>query len=241
MILALDFDGVVWDSVGECYHMARRAVRSLWGEDPPECERAFRSGRWLVRCGGDFLTLLDLAATDPAGDLTGFSKTEFVRRYSSDPRTDAFEKEFYRQRQQAREHEPQAWMAMQSAYPEFLSEISGLQAAFQELVVCTTKDEASARLLLETVGLRNLSIWGKEHGLDKGEQMRDLLHQRGLEASQVCFLDDLLDNLEQVQPTGARLFLADWGYNTPAEQEEARRRGIPVVGAKDLAAQLCSA
>ncbi len=239
MILALDFDGVVWDSVGECYQMARRAYRELLGKDAAECEPAFRSGRWLVRCGGEFLLLLELALAH--SDLAEFSKDEFARRAAGEhERLQQFEPIFYRHRQLCREHETSAWLAMQRAYPEFLAELPRLREAFAELVLCTTKDEASARQLLETVGLQ-LSIWAKEHGVHKGEQIRDLCRKRGVEAAEICFVDDLLDNLEQVEPTGARLFLADWGYNTPAEREAAQARGIPVVGVKGLAAQLCSA
>lgn len=239
MILALDFDGVVWDSVGECYQMARRAYRELLGKEAAECEPAFRSGRWLVRCGGEFLLLLELAFEN--NDLSGFSKDEWAQKAAAnEARLLQFEPVFYRHRQLCRENETQAWLAMQSAYPEFLEELPRLQEAFTELVVCTTKDEASARQLLETVGLK-LSIWAKEHGVHKGEQIRDLCQKRGVAATEICFVDDLLDNLEQVEPTGARLFLADWGYNTPAEQAAARARGIPVVSVKGLAAQLCSA
>lgn len=239
MILALDFDGVVWDSVGECYQMARRAYLELLGTEPHECEPAFRSGRWLVRCGGEFLLLLELALEHE--DLSEFPKEEFARRAAEErERLQRFEPVFYRHRQLCREQETAAWMAMQRPYPEFMRELPQLQAAFAELVVCTTKDEASARKLLETVGLK-VSIWAKEHGVHKGEQMRDLLTKRGVEPREVCFIDDLLDNLEQVRPTGARLFLADWGYNTRAEQDEARRLGIPVVSLQALAGQLCSA
>jgi len=238
VILALDFDGVVWDSVGECYHMARRAYREMFGAEPEECEDGFRQGRWLVRCGGEFLLVLELALE--GRDLRTFSKAEFAHRAAEEAqRLQAFEPIFYRHRQLCRERETPAWMAMQRAYPEFLAELPSLQAHFAELVVCTTKDEASARQLLETVGLR-LSIWAKEHGVHKGEQVRDLCAKRGVEPREICFVDDLLDNLEQVEPTGARLFLADWGYNTPEEQDEARRRGIPVVSTHDLVTRLCS-
>ena len=228
-ILALDFDGVIWDSVGECFVMARRAYQNLYGLPCSDLEAAFRRGRWLVRTGGDFLLILQLAMADPERDLTTFPRAEFARLQAEKASECLeFEREFYGLRQRCRDQEWKEWVSYQQPYPHFLNQLREVQDLFTETVICTTKDAQSARLLLASAGL-DWHIWGKELGVDKGEQIRDLCRQRNCAASDVFFVDDLVENLEQVAPTGARCALAAWGYNTPAERERARKEGLPVL------------
>jgi phosphoglycolate phosphatase-like HAD superfamily hydrolase len=227
-ILALDFDGVIWDSVGECFVMARRAYQNLYGLPCADLEAAFRRGRWLVRTGGDFLLVLQLAMADPDGDLTLFSQEEFARlRAARATEVLEFEREFYGLRQRCRDDAWSDWVSYQQPYPVFLQQLEAVKDTFTEVVICTTKDSKSARLLLESAGL-DFAIWGKELGVDKGEQMRDLCAQRGCSPEQVFFVDDLVENLDQVSPTGAACGLAAWGYNTEGERERARQQGYPV-------------
>lgn len=228
-ILALDFDGVIWDSVGECFVMARRAYQNLYGLPCSDLEAAFRRGRWLVRTGGDFLLILQLAMADPDADLTSFSRAEFAR-LQAQKQTECleFEREFYGLRQQCRDQDWKSWVSYQNPYPHFLQQLQEARDLFDEVVICTTKDAQSARMLLSSAGL-DFHIWGKELGVDKGGQIRDLCAQRGCRPEDVLFVDDLVENLEQVAPTGARCALAAWGYNTPAERERARQQNFPVL------------
>ncbi|GMU56218.1 MAG: hypothetical protein AMXMBFR33_53640 [Candidatus Xenobia bacterium] len=236
MRLALDFDGVFWDSVGECYVTARRAWRELLGVDPPECEKAFRSGRWMVRVGADFGKLLSLAARDPQADLSGYPRHDWEALPF--PQGPEFERLFYRQREQARQGDPAGWAALQGPYPCFLEELPALHSHFGQPAIATTKDAASVRQLIAPLGL-DLVVLGRELSTDKRVQIRHLAADWGVEPSAITFLDDLLDNLRPVQETGARVALAAWGYNTPGEREQARREGIPVVELGGVARALC--
>ncbi len=236
MHLALDFDGVFWDSVGECYVTAQRTWRELFGAALPECEQGFRSGRWMARVGSDFGKLLSLAAEDPLKDLSGFSRTDWEARPF--PRGEEFEQHFYRQREQARESDPAGWAALQGPYPWFLEEFPALHAHFGQLAIATTKDAASVRQLIAPLGL-DLMVLGREFSTDKRVQIRHLAADWGVDPSAITFLDDLLDNLRPVQETGARVALAAWGYNTPQEREQARSEGIPVVEPGGVARALC--
>ena len=228
-VLALEFDGVIWDSVGECFVMARRASEYLYGLRCADLESAFRRGRWLARSGGDFLLILQLAMKDPEGDLGSFSKAEFTALQQARAQECAeFALEFYQLRDQSREKQWSDWASYQQPYPLFLHQIPELQHMFDEIVICTTKDEASARSLLASAGLEP-AIWGREHGIDKGAQVRDLCKTREIEPEQVFFIDDLLENLQQVAAVGARCGLAAWGYNTAEERQAAQAAGFPVL------------
>jgi phosphoglycolate phosphatase-like HAD superfamily hydrolase len=231
VILALDFNGVLWDTAGECYQMAARAYARLYRPLDRDLEEPFRAGRWLARTGGEFLLLLQLPLENPGLDMSTFPKEQFarlVRERAAAIR--AFEPEFYRQRDLARTNEREAWLAMQRPYPEILSEWPALRQAFGEVVLCTTKDQASARELLASAGLE-LPILGREFAVDKARQMEHLAETRGVPTARILLLDDLLDNLLPVLAVGSRAALATWGYNTPAERQEAARRGIPLIRA----------
>lgn len=237
MRLALDFDGVFWDSVGECYVTARRAWRELYGQEPPECERSFRSGRWMARVGADFSLLLQLASQHQ--DLSRFPRAEWERAKKAQSDRTEFELTFYRLREEARTGDFPAWAALQGPYHEFLDELPELEAAFGQPAIATTKDAASVQALLQPHGL-HLRVLGREFSTDKRHQIGQLCQEWNVAPKDIWFLDDLLDNLRPVQETGARVALAAWGYNTPDEREEAAREGIPVLELGQVAAALCA-
>ena len=241
-LLALDFDGVIWDSVGECYRTAQRAWAALEGAPAPVPEEAFRRGRWMVQAGGEFGLVLRLLLEDPDRDLEGLSLEEFEARSARETGWMArFQAAFYAERTRAMRDEREAWLASQAPYQAMLAELPALRGAFRDLVICTTKDEASTRELLATAGLE-FPILSREFSVDKGDQVRHLAATRDLPVERIILLDDLVPNLEPVARAGARGALAGWGYNTRAVRAEARRLGFPVIRAghvlEDLRAHL---
>ncbi|MBX3168976.1 MAG: HAD family hydrolase [Candidatus Eremiobacteraeota bacterium] len=237
-VLALDFDGVIWDSVGECFVMARRVYTEMYGLPCSDLEAAFRRGRWLVRTGGDFLLVLQLAMADPEGDLTHFPKAEFEKlQRDKAAETQAFSKEFYALREKTRDEHWQEWLSFQQPYPLLLQQFDELRKVFDQIVVCTTKDTKSAQALLASAGLE-LPIYGKELAVHKGDQIKALCQQHGVEPTQIFFIDDLVENLDQVRPSGAACGLAAWGYNTAAERQRAVAAGYPVLEVFSLAHDL---
>ncbi|MHB2021035.1 MAG: hypothetical protein ACYCW6_29205, partial [Candidatus Xenobia bacterium] len=102
-VLALDFDGVIWDSVGECWMIASRTWEKLYGPVPTD-EARFRAGRWLVRTGEDFYVLLRLVGEDPGMDLQHFPQPRFeALRQTWKDEVSRFDREFYQMREQVRE------------------------------------------------------------------------------------------------------------------------------------------
>jgi len=230
-ILALDFDGVLWDSAGECFFIAREAWEALEGPLPRISEAAFRRGRWLVRTGGEFGLILWLLREDPERDLEAYSTAAFESLAQAQGAfLRRFEVEFYTRRERFRNQDPQAWQALQSPHPAMSAEWAAVAESFREVVVCTTKNEAAIRALLGSAGLQ-LPVLAREFSVDKRDQMAFLAATRDVPASQILFVDDLLRNLEPVGEMGVRVALAGWGYNTAAEQARARELGIPVLRA----------
>ncbi|HEY3997772.1 MAG TPA: hypothetical protein VGO93_02825 [Candidatus Xenobia bacterium] len=237
-ILALDFDGVVWDSVGESFQVASKAWAKLHGPVPVGAEAGFRAGRWLVRTGHDFYMLMRLLAEDPTQDLAHYDKARFQARLAQRPdRADAFDKVFYAVREEERENHPEYWAALQRPFPQFMAAWPALREAFRKVAITTTKDEASVHFLLARVGIE-MPVLAKEFSREKDDQVRHLAAEQSVPLNQVILLDDLLDNLATVRRVGARAALATWGYNTPAEHQEALAAGIPLVHGDAILADL---
>ena len=236
-LLALDFDGVIWDSVGECYQVGRRTYEKLFGP-LPELEEGFRRGRWLVRTGDDFYVVFRLLLENPQIDLESMDKTAFLaQKLEWQAECKRFHDEFYAAREAERERDFESWASYQRPYTEFVSQLPKLRQMFSTVAICTTKDEASVSRLLGTIGLE-LPVYGKEFSTDKAVQMSRVCQEWNVAPAKVFFIDDLMDNLLAVAPIGARPMLAAWGYNTRAEQDEAQQREIPVLGLEGLTQQL---
>lgn len=198
----------------------------------------FLQGRWLVRTGGDFWLVYHLAKENPQLDFDTYTKAEFdLQRQTHQAAISAFTGEFYQQREWLRHNQTQLWLDSQPPYAGFIQQYPQLADSFAHTVLITTKDEASARQLLQTANI-DLPVWAKEHGLDKGLHVQAISQKYGWAVERILLLDDLVDNLEQVQRVGAKGFLAGWGYNNSQERTQAPGLGFPVLDLPDIAGQL---
>lgn len=235
-VLALDFDGVIWDSAGECFQTGWRAYKELTGRELSDrvYERGFLRGRPLARTGHDFYLLLALMEEAPDRDLAQMPLAEFVKERSRRAEeASKFDRVFYLLRSHYRDHEPALWASWQRPYPEVMKTLDEWEERFSGLALATTKDTASAQALLNSTG-RYWPVFGKEFSEHKADQIYGVAQHFQVEAEQVLFLDDLLENLEQVSPTKAQTALADWGYNLLDSRAEALKAGHRVVSFRDL-------
>jgi phosphoglycolate phosphatase-like HAD superfamily hydrolase len=235
-VLALDFDGVIWDSAGECFQTGWRAYQELTGRVLSDrlFERGFLRGRPLARTGHDFFLLLRLMEEEPERDLAAMSLEEFHHERGLHAEQAAqFDRVFYLLRAHFRDTEPELWASWQRPYPELMKILETWEHRFTGLALATTKDTASAQNLLASIG-RKWPVFGKEFSEHKADQIYGISQHFKVQPEEILFIDDLLENLEQVAPTKARTALADWGYNLDATRTKARARGHEVVSWQTL-------
>lgn len=235
-VLALDFDGVIWDSVGECFEVGWRAYKELVGRELSGAvyREGFLGGRPLARTGSDFFILLSLLEQDPTRDLSALSFQEFlVLRQRHAEQMGRYNKIFYDLRSHYRDTDMEQWASWQGPYASMLAFMDAWESKFVGAALATTKDTRSAQALLSTTG-RDWPVFGKEFSVDKEQQIRGIAELFKVQPSEILFVDDLLENLEQVAPTGARTALARWGYNTAESRDEAEQLGYPVVSVEEL-------
>ena len=175
-ILALDFDGVVCDSMREIMAVATQAylrlepdasvVRDLAqrGEDDPR----FRAFRQLVPLGNraeDF----GIALAALQNSLAIATQEEYDRyRQTFDAHwIQTYHRVFYRCRRELVDASPERWLALHRPIASFL-ELLKAHASRQTYAIATSKDGASVRRLLDDFGVRELfrtePIFDKETG-----------------------------------------------------------------------------
>jgi phosphoglycolate phosphatase-like HAD superfamily hydrolase len=244
-LLALDFDGVVADSAREAFAVARRTYlelrpdSSLRSADEAPLWHAFLGLMPLGNRAEDYATALaaieaGIALPDQAAYDAYFD--------AQDPAwLRAFHRRFYQVRQALSDADRAAWLALLGPYPRVL-ELLRRRAGACEYAIASAKDRTSVGILLAHYGVADLFapelIVDKEAGVTKDLHLRRLAGLRGLDFSEITFIDDKVNHLDAVAPLGVRCALAAWGYNGPREHREARARGHLVCRLGDVETQL---
>ncbi len=216
-LLVLDFDGVICDSVDECFVASWEARYRLRGgtgpvpEPPGDRAAAFAHLRPFVRNGEDFLVILEaagrgaapvdqagfdaLAATLPAGDLAGFKAR------------------FYEARERMLAEERPRWLRLNRIYPHAREALLACTAAGVPVRILSTKRRPYILELLAASGI-DLPPDDVHHTTArKGPVVRDLLDRSG--CARAAFVDDQIDYLVELDDPRIEGYLATWGYVRP--------------------------
>jgi len=249
-VLALDFDGVLVDSLRETFFVGLRTYVSLapasvltaTSEDlgPParvgdeiEAEEIYRWHRRLSPLGN---RAEDFGATMAAFDegVALPSQEDYDRfRATRDPEwLHAFHNRFYRERRRLRDEDPAGWLRLQPPYRPLL-ELLRRRSGETTLAIVTAKDRAAVRLLLEANGADDLFpedlVLDKEAGAGKRAHLTRLSEALPVPFEAITFVDDKLNHLRDVAPLGVRCVLAGWGHNSEREHRQARELGFAVA------------
>jgi phosphoglycolate phosphatase-like HAD superfamily hydrolase len=153
----------------------------------------------------------------------------------------AFHKQFYRERAAWMRRDPAQWHAHMRAYPG-ICELLRRRAGETQLAIATAKDRRSVRALLAHYGIADLfpedAVLDKDVDVSKREHVRRVAERAGAAPSEVTFVDDKVNHLEDVAALGARCVLAAWGYNGARERRIAQARGFLVCELTDFEARV---
>lgn len=243
-ILALDFDGVICDTVHECLRPTWEVYRDIWeasGDAPPfEAVAAFIRLRPALEIGWEFPVLLRAILEGvPEATLLRDFQTTWRSRIIEDHHLSqaALSARFDAARDAWIRTDLEGWLASQQFYPGIADRLRALLREEVRVFVMTTKEGRFAHLLLEANGviLPASQVWGKERARPKADLLRILRQEEGVHYRDIWFVEDRLQTLRLVQQQAdlgaVGLFLATWGYNTPDERGEAEadRRITPLI------------
>lgn len=242
-LLALDFDGVICDSVHESALAAWEAFRALWpdaGERPPEgYAAAYARLRPALETGWENYVLVRLIVdqVDEQDVLERFHWhcDDVLRRHGL--QREALVEGFGRARDGWRDRDRQAWLESQPLFPGVADMLREQLASERALYVISTKQTRFIEQILAHNGIALPAdrLLGLESG-PKTDSLVRIARENALAPADVWFVEDRLGTLERAVGVdglaGLGLFLADWGYNTPEERERAASR--PEIDVIDL-------
>ena len=233
--LALDFDGVIADSVEECLVVGHNAYALTGGEsdaihhlsdlDSETIEEAKRL-RSFIRSGQDYVYIFKVL--DLNVQISNQSEYDrFTSEHQEDH--DRYFDLFYRVRTEMLDRDAKAWAELNPLYPgmkEFLD-------AFDQdrLFIVTTKKVEYAQTILQNnqITLSTTRMYQATREYSKQDILSKLAEELRVKPLSIHFVDDQIDTLTNVQPTGVQCYLAAWGYNNPDQVYQARVQNIPVL------------
>jgi FMN phosphatase YigB (HAD superfamily) len=221
-VLCLDFDGVLCDSVDECFIVG---YNSYFDSDiaapsaaPQLMYRFFVEHRYLVAPPEDYFLLFHAFASG----IKQLDRMSFARLQASSTaagRTD-FIARFFAWRS-AKKQDAAPWLALHRLYPQSRMV---LEQEFPGFYIVTTKDRDSVERLASHHAYRHkiLGIYSRETSSDKRVLFQHLLADAAINPhdQRVVFVDDNRMHLEQVKPLGIETRLAAWGYTDPEIEKE---------------------
>jgi phosphoglycolate phosphatase-like HAD superfamily hydrolase len=227
-VLALDFDGVICDGLKEYFQTAWNAYCNLWQPDPQPpagVAESFSRLRPVVETGWEMplvirALLLGIPEVEILADWPAIAQRLLTAEHL-DPATLVGQVDGTRDRWIA--DDITSWLALHRFYPGVGDRLKQILHTQTRVVIISTKEGRFIQQLLtdDGIDLSHLTVYGKEVKRPKAHVLRELI-QTAQPNAEFWFVEDRLKTLQgiQTQPDLApvKLFLADWGYNTPAER-----------------------
>lgn len=245
--LALDFDGVIADSINECLVVGHNAfvehlksghkIKNLNELHKKEIDE-FKRLRNFIRSGEDYvfiqLALHDHEKIEHQVDFDRFSE-------QNKHLTRKFFDLFYMERDSFSTQQSQLWVELNPLYPGIRELLSFYEPKENLFIITTKKIEFVHKILLANgIPLKATHCYHAHGQKTKLEIILDLLNKYNNSPDHFHFVDDQVDTLIKVKQAGIRCHLARWGYNNPEQLNRAKRAGIPAILLKDFLEQFSS-
>lgn len=234
--LALDFDGVIADSIGEClilgynaygrYNRSGVQIRRLEELDAGrlnECRRL----RSFIRSGEDYVYIqLALDKGFPIQDQQAFDA--FVKKHLS--LKDRFYDLFYEERELLSSTAESLWIELNPLYKGVKQFLSKYRAK-DRLFIITTKQIKYALKILSgnNIYLKEENCFSTNGRNSKLNIIQHLLYKNKISSDRFYYIDDQVDTLAEVKESGVNCLLAKWGYTTGEQILRAENENIPAI------------
>jgi phosphoglycolate phosphatase-like HAD superfamily hydrolase len=221
--LVLDFDGVICDSIDECFASSWAAYYHFFlGRHPSYMpvglRRDFARLRPLVRGGADFMLIQEML--DRGESAASQSEFDALARAAGDEKLRLFHDLFYKARAEMLEKDRQSWLAMNRIYPHVAAFFYRLPVGAPVYILSTKKPE----FIAEVLSAKGIELPRERILYSGSEKKLAIVTNVGREGgfTETTFVDDQIDHLlcEEAAPPDftrrsiprIRTFLASWGY-----------------------------
>ena len=250
-ILALDFDGVIVDSILESLFISHNAYFNLYNSKTSknfggelfsfenwdkiknyyqEDIKYYRTLRPYIRGATDYGIIQKLMEDGKKIN----NQNEFdIYRNAVDFDFQSYHVEFYKEREKLQNINYRAWFNLEPPYPEIIKGVKKLLENGTKTVIATSNSRKAIMKSFtpEFFGffIKPKEILDIRFGEDKSEQMKYIVNSYQVEFKDIYFVDDQVNHLIKVKSLGVNVFLAGWSYATKAQKEEAKRQNIPII------------
>ena len=214
--LVLDFDGVICDSIDECFLMSWIAYHELFLDTRPDsvpvaARRDFGRLRPFIRTAEDFVIIQEMLATGVAvGNQAEFD--EALHRAGGEKR-ELFRRLAYEARTGLMKEDRGAWLAMNRVYPHVKTAMVRMGSFARVAVLSTKKPQFIVEIL-------------RWHGIElPGERILESVHEPKLAATErlrahsgcarAYLVEDQIDHIRDNPYPEVEVRLATWGYVRP--------------------------
>lgn len=207
----LDFDGVIVDSIDECFQVSSLAFNGIGHQVSSEEKDLFYQYRYLVQPAQNYFLLYKAIKQFINGSVQDIPET-FTRLEESEDKKllELFEFTFFRIREFLQQDE-HAWLSAHrlSDYGKTLQ-----NKKLEGYHIVTTKNKRSVELLLKHFDIDIPSIYDKEdYRIEgtKGKVIDGILKKYSYQ--EAIFVDDAVNHLKTVTNPQVKPYFADWGYD----------------------------
>jgi len=231
--IALDFDGVIGDSIGDTFAQSVLAFREMGGSVPftRTMEKLFRAGKPFAKDAGGYYTILRLIQENQGINFKRMAQERFDAEVEKDgvAKGRQFDRLVTSHRLDLAAREPEKWIALQRIFPGVKRLIRNLQENYAVFIASAKGKKLIVQLLKE--GGINIPGQNIVSGASKGKagHIKKIAQMAGVPVSRVILVDDSLGFLREAKKIGAEAAMARWGYSTRAQRKQAKREGIPLV------------
>lgn len=230
-VLALDFDGVICDGLKEYFQTAWQAYAQIWQADAAPDEQiapAFYRLRPVIETGWEMPVLIRslVVGVQEAEILQNWLTiaTQTIEKEQLKPLEISAAVDGIRDRKIATDLDN--WLAEHEFYPGVIDRLKAILESSTDFFIISTKEGRFIKQLLKQEGieLADSQVYGKESKRPKPQILKEL---KQVYPGAIWFVEDRLKTLQAVEQQESlqdvELFLADWGYNTRSEREEAQK------------------
>lgn len=233
-LLAMDFDGVIVDSISECavagfngYSEYCDSSEVIIKPENIENDRLnkFCIMRPYIRSGEDYIYLFH--AIDESINIDSqedFDKFKIVYL----DRKESYYKLFYSARQTLMSSNFDNWITLNPLYNEM---DVFLHSMHTKIHIVSTKAPKYIIKILKFNGIEfnPKRVHEAGRGFSKTDIIVKLIREYNLSTPNMIFIDDHFDTLHKIKSTGVRCMFAGWGYNTNKQRSRCHRLNLELV------------
>jgi phosphoglycolate phosphatase-like HAD superfamily hydrolase len=246
-VLALDFDGVIANSIWDCFftgfnvylkfnpgthllngeQITYENFERIKEENLKFCEKYIRLASF-ASSGKHFVVVFYII--ERMEQVKSQLEFDIFCAGLGETTLSSFQSEFYVERNRLQAIDMEKWYALTPPFFEVVPVFKKLIERDNSFLV-TSRDKDSAVILLKKFGF-NISedkIISKDYGLDKVEKLTNLVQKMNVGNQNIIFVDDLIKHVMAVKQAGFDVFMSTWGYSTKEQQAYAEQQGVKLI------------